>query len=258
MPSNLLNPFDLESSPLEVAPESGLEDYEELDDDQFLADADTLERLTVGGLRVSSVVRAAGFDSGPAVAAQKLSKQGKYDQALKEIQKLQLIARRGRGLKTAIINILDDASYENADLAYVQATAGSRAAGFEELIPEPAYMPKALTKLIMTELKKAKLKGVSLVKDSAATPPRGGWEYGILIQLYLTPDPDRVPQHSQGRHECTIKINGAETRANGIATLEFPDGADHVLASKGGNDPVAVAKMLASEIVQHFLAARDD
>jgi hypothetical protein len=189
MPSNLLNPFDLERSPLEVAPESGLEDYEDQDDDQFLADADTLERLTVGGFRVSSVVRAAGF---------------------------------------------------------------------EELIPDPRFMPKALTKLIMTELKKAKLKGMSLVKDSVATQPRGGWEYGILIQLYLTPDPARVPEHSQGRHECTIKINGAETRANGIATLEFPDGAEHVMATKGGDDPVAVAKMLASEIVHHFLAARDD
>jgi len=59
MPSSLLTPFDLETSPLEVAPDSGLEDYADEDDAQFLVDNDQIEALTIAGLRISSLLRVA-------------------------------------------------------------------------------------------------------------------------------------------------------------------------------------------------------
>lgn len=78
-----------------------------------------LKKMTPKNLLAGSVKTAA--DNGPALAAQKLAKAGKYAQAIKEIQKLKLAGLEGGSLKTAIINILDEASYEQASPKYVNA-----------------------------------------------------------------------------------------------------------------------------------------
>jgi hypothetical protein len=53
----------MEDSPLEVAPDSGLGDYEDDDDAAFLVDTDQVEALTVAGLRVSAMLRVAGANN---------------------------------------------------------------------------------------------------------------------------------------------------------------------------------------------------
>jgi hypothetical protein len=98
--------------------EWGIKSPAELDDAKKKKFFDEVDKGWKGEGEKEGTVRK-GADSGPAMAAQKLAKQGKYAQAIKEIQKLPLTDMEGRSLKTAIINILDEASYEQASPKYV-------------------------------------------------------------------------------------------------------------------------------------------
>jgi thioredoxin reductase (NADPH) len=120
----------------------------------------------------------------------------------------------------------------------------------DDLVKNPAMLPKSLASLYMREMKKIGMGTVVEVVDSHTTTPRG-WDYGNITDLKVTtPTGEVVAVDFQVRTAAANAQSGPES--SGIASLSGKSNLGHVISTQRDPDPLVVAQRLASDVVDQY------